>query len=405
MNAPPDPRAGLPSASMLGRLSHCAASWQLSRQAVRQGIGNHSNSASDSGHRIHKWLETHGAAEWGALSEDEKETASRCYEQAEQIIADWGAEIDGCLAHREQRLWLFADGRVASTPSVLGEAPALFSGCADLIVHGTESRACIVDYKTGRGDYEPAAGNAQLLGLAVLVAGWAGARGIRVALVQPWAGPPSIADFDGAALDEAKAQLLELLAHIEQPGLTPTPGDWCHYCPARAGVCPVTTNELVMLANPLDTPEAIEEFIREEYDGPKLARILAIARRAKWTIAAAEAEAKRRIEAADPGAPPGWTLREGAKTREVTNLEETFALLAVDPVINLTAEEMRGACSLSLPTLEQAISKRSLIPKPKVAMRIADVLGPLVSYGRKAPSLVEVGSGKAELGSKKEALS
>lgn len=161
----------------------------------------------------------------------------------------------------------------------------------------------------------------------------------------------------------------------------------CQYCIAKL-ICPATTHELVMLADPLNSPEAIEAFV-EDLDGPKLGRILSVAKRAEWTIAAARTEARRRIEACDPGSPPGWTLREGAKTREVTDLEETFARLAVDPVINLTAEEMRGACSLSLPTLEQTVSKRSQIPKPKVATLIAEVLGPLVSYGRKAPSLVE----------------
>jgi hypothetical protein len=217
----PDPRAGLPSASALPRLSKCGASWRLSQEAIRQGIVNRQSASSDSGHKIHRWLETQADADWQALTDDERETATKCYAQAEWVIADWGGEVAGCLAEREKRLWLFADGRVAST-AVL-DADPVFSGAADLIVHG-DRRALVIDFKSGRSEYEPAPGNQQLLGLSVLVAGWTGARNIRVALVQPLAGPPSIADYDGPALDQAKTQLLALLEYIKTPNLIPQPG-------------------------------------------------------------------------------------------------------------------------------------------------------------------------------------
>lgn len=378
-----DPRAGLPSASSLPRLAKCGASWHLAKLATGQGIGNYATVSSDSGHRIHKWLETQGADKWDAMTDDEKETAARCYVQAEAVIAVWGGDIDGCLAVRERRLWLYSGGAVAPWGR-LGEE-AIFSGCADLIVRGAEGRACIVDYKTGRSDYEPAPGNEQLLGLAVLVSGWTGARSIRVALVQPWAGPPSIADYDGAALDEAKAQLLDLLDHIEQPGLVPRPGDWCHFCPARGGICPATRNELAMLTDPTaSTQESIAEAVKP-LTADRLNNILHLAKRAEWTIEAAREEARRRIELNLPDAPPDFELREGAQTREVVNNEQFADLLGGD----LTRTEFFAHCKVSLPAIEATLAKKSRLPKRTVVIRLKNAAGTLISYGRKAASLVE----------------
>lgn len=387
MIIPLDIRAGLPSASALPRLSKCPASWRLSRQALRHGMGDNSNPASDSGHKIHRWLETFAAADWDAMTDDERETGTKCYVQAEEIIANWGGEnVSAYPREHERRLWLFGDGRVTPTPA-LPDTP-IFSGAPDVVVHAPY-RACIVDFKTGRGDYEPARGNAQLLGLAVLVKGWTSARSIRVALIQPWVGPPSIADYDGAALDQAKAQLLELLVHIEQPDLVPTPGDWCKYCPAKT-ICPALTHELAMLSDPSLTSEETKEAIAEsagDLDARRLGDYLHTAKRVQWMIDALKDEAKRRIEACDPSAPIGWTLREGAKTREVNDPVRVFEIL--NARFEVTQAEMSAAVKVSLPDLETTISKRTGIPKTRVVMKIADACGPLITYGRKAPSLVE----------------
>jgi Protein of unknown function (DUF2800) len=381
-----DPRAGLPSASILGRLSNCAASWHLSWVATKQGIGNYATVSSDSGHKIHKWLETKDDLDWNVLSEDEQEVARKCAHQAETVIADWGDEDNGYVRERERRLWLYANGDVWTDSAALKQAKPIFSGQADLIVIGSNSSALVMDWKTGRGDYEPATGNPQLLALAVLTSLWTDARHIRVTLIQPWAGPPSVADYDGPALDEAKDQLLALLKHIEEPGLTPNPGNHCCYCPARGGICPATTKELIMLADPLNSPEAIEAFI-EDLDGPKLSRILSAAKRAEWTINAARQEARRRLECADPGSPPGWTLREGARTREVNDALAAFEIL--NARFEVTQQEMSAACKVSLPEIESTVHKRTGVPKTQVARSITNVLGALITYGRKAPSLVE----------------
>lgn len=395
----PDIRAGLPSASILGRLSRCAASWHLGWVAAKRGVGNRASWASDSGSKIHRWLETKDDLDWNLLTDDEQDTARRCAHQAEQVIADWGHADPALPREHERRLWLYADGTVLPGHADAA-APPIFSGAADVMVIG-DGRAAVLDFKTGRSDYEPAPGNPQLLGLAVLLSSWLDIRHIRVALIQPWAGPPSIADYDGAALDEAKAQLLDLLTHIEQPGLTPVPGDWCHYCPAKP-ICPATRRELAMLSDPLNTQEAIEEYVGD-LDGPDLGRILTFAKRAEWTIRAARDEARRRLECADPGAPPGWALREGAKTREVNDALRAFEILNAH--FDVTQAEMSAACKVSLPDLEASVSKRTGIPKARVQVKIADACGPLITYGRKAPSLVEDKPKLLEVGDERGSLS
>jgi hypothetical protein len=386
MTTAPDPRAGLPSASALPRLSKCAASWRLAQQATRQGIGNNSSAASDSGHRIHRWLETSDEIDWAALTEDEQVTARACAKHATTIIDEWN---DGGNYQRrhEHRLWLYDDGAVVSLRS-LGKP--IFSGAADVIVINEDnSRAAILDFKTGRGDYEPAKGNLQLAALAVLVAGWTGARSVRVALIQPLAGPPSVADYDGEELDKTRADLLRLLDHIEEPGLVPHPGDHCQFCAAKP-ICPALTHELAMLSDPSLTSEETKEAIAEsagDLDAKRLGDYLHTAKRVQWMIDALKDEAKRRIEACDPSAPIGWTLRPGAKTREVNDSLKAFEIL--NARFGLTQEEMAAACKVSLPTIETTVAKRTDIPKTRVSLRIADALGPLIVIGQKAPSLVE----------------
>jgi hypothetical protein len=383
----PDIRAGLPSASILGRLSNCPASWHLGWLATKQGIGsNHSSFAADSGHRIHKWLETSDEIDWQALTEDEQITARACAKHATTIIDEWN-EGGNYQRRHEHRLWLYDDGAVVPLRA-LGKP--IFSGAADVIVINEDnSRACILDFKTGRGDYVPAKGNLQLAALAVLVAGWTGARSVRVALIQPLAGPPSVADYDGEELDKTRADLLRLLDHIEQPGLVPHPGDHCRFCPARI-ICPALTHELAMLSDPSLTPEETKEAIAEsagDLDAKRLGDYLHTAKRVQWMIDALKDEAKRRIEACDPSAPIGWSLREGAKTREVNDPVRVFEIL--NTTFEVSQAEMSAAVKVSLPDLESCISKRTGIPKTRVAMRVADACGPLITYGRKAPSLVE----------------
>ena len=104
--------------------------------------------------------------------------------------------------------WLFGTGLGLGMTTIGGgievnketTARLMITGQADVIAR-SGNRAIVIDYKTGRGETQPADSNAQLRGLAVLVALWYRSKGItldsvRVAIVAPWQGPPTVADFD-----------------------------------------------------------------------------------------------------------------------------------------------------------------------------------------------------------------
>jgi len=75
MSMTPDPRQGKPSASALPRLSKCAASWLLGKEARRQGIVEPENDDAASGTRIHEALHLGDST---GLTADEAETFRRC---------------------------------------------------------------------------------------------------------------------------------------------------------------------------------------------------------------------------------------------------------------------------------------------------------------------------------------
>ncbi len=389
-----DPRMGLPSASALPRLSRCGASFLLAKEARRQGIAEQSNPDAESGTRIALAMATDDD---GILSDAERDMVARMRRGREAVITQWltdiGGNIGGVGESREARLWWNESGA-----NQFRDDTAIFSGQADLVCvwipPAGPGHACIIDEKSGRGEYVEAAGNAQLAGLAVLWSDFLGVRSARVAINQPWQGPPSVADFDGPALDEAKRQLLALLDHIQTPGLEPVPGDHCQYCAAKT-ICPALAAEVRVVATVSFAKERIGEALAL-LDGNGLSRLLDIGKRAEWTIAAARAEAKRRLAENSPDAPEGWILSNGAKTADVPNLQNAFGVL--DAMLDVTADEMLAACKgLSLPNLAIAVGRRAGISQKQARERIENALGDLIERGQRAPSLVEAKPEAAEL--------
>lgn len=187
-----------------------------------------------SGTRIHKALET---GDTTGLSERELEVWEMCESQTNQLLADWGKE--NVEFHRELRLGMTNSGIVKATSP---KHPSGFTvtGQADLIgvSHNESGRHVIViDYKTGNGDHEHAVNNAQLRALAVLAGFHWAANEVRVAIVQPWAGKPTVADFSWGGIQRAYEWLNHTLERERNAKAEDTnPGKWCDYCKAKA-VC------------------------------------------------------------------------------------------------------------------------------------------------------------------------
>lgn len=135
----------------------------------------------------------------------------------------------------------------------------------------------IADFKTGYGNVEPAATNAQLAFYALAAARALDKTRAIVRLIFTKTERVEEAEldaFDLAAFGERLAALHSTIAALKHPVST-TEGSWCRYCPSKH-VCPSKNGQLVQLAergaavlgDSLITPErrraAYEQFVRIE---------------------------------------------------------------------------------------------------------------------------------------------
>ena len=206
------------------RISNCPPSFKLASHFKDPG-----SEEATTGDRIHAALETLNTE---GLAADDLQTFEMCLDQKNELLNNWIGEEMDYQVFKEIRLGLTTLGLVRDvTPKTTWKLR--FSGKADFVAVYGEG-ALIVDYKTLHGDHDHASENDQLRALAVLVALRHGVTEVRVAIVQPWKGKPTVADFDKAALDAATAWLYDALNREEAstPGQT-NAGDWCKFCAAR----------------------------------------------------------------------------------------------------------------------------------------------------------------------------
>ena len=356
---PPDERRGVPSASGMDRLMNCPASYEMERLAPR----DEGNEDAASGTRIHAVLA--GFAGWDTLTAAEQETCEMCEAQAHTVIDSWSIGECGLTEPTafiyEQRLGLTALGAALPvTPE--SRAQFLFTGQADLILINGDS-ALVIDYKTGRGDTPIAQDNQQLAALAVLVWKRYKVSSVRVAIVQPWACKPTVADHSTNALTLAEGWLQETLTRAA----TATPddrraGDWCKYCKARfacdtfktAVIQDIERIQPMSIAGlpPNEQGTAMYaramEFSPQQHEGAYLG--LAMVKR---YVHAIESSFKARVEA---GEVPGWKIESKPGNREITDAQKAYN--ALEP-LGVTHEDVLEACSLPIGAMEEAVRKRS----------------------------------------------
>lgn len=398
---PLDQRRGVPSASGMQRLHECPPSFDLERLAPPE---EHREDAA-SGTRIHAVLALEADA--ATLSMAELETCDMCNDASMKVIEEWNGAPGMVTPDQtlyERRLGLTAFGKVLD---VMPESTAdfIFTGQADLIlVKG--KRGLVIDYKTGRGDTAEAIDNAQLAALAVLVWLRYGVDEIRVAIVQPWAGKPTIADYTENALLLAKGWLLDTInaASMSTPEDVRA-GEWCKWCKAKA-TCPALRTAALQTIEVLDSAtvphgdmQRSALFARAMELSPE--RLLGAYRglaMVKMMAAAIEGAFRQRVT---DGEMPGWTVETKPGNREVTDVQKAFAALAP---LGVTDGDMLEASSVSITALEEAVRKRSGI-KSQTPKRITynltsqqakdalnDALNRVGALGRKADKteLVEV---------------
>jgi hypothetical protein len=311
-----------------------------------------------SGTRIHRALET---GDFLGLSADEEYTAEMCQQQERQLVEEWLGNAPGPGVVNpllEHRLGLTTIGGVVDVTDAV-TVPFCVTGQADVIVIDG-NRGLVIDYKTGRGEVEHAADNAQLRGLAVLVAMRWRLESVRVAIVQPWAGKPTVADYDGLRLLASHGWLTRILERAKNA--TPSDfraGDWCQYCPARNRPCPALTEKAVQpvesmaLTLPADDETARAALFARAMEMPaeKLAGLHRGLKLVGWYVAAVEGAARLRA-ADDVEFQQYYRIETSLGNREITDAQAAFNALLP---LGVTAADALAACSMSLGPIENAV--------------------------------------------------
>lgn len=341
-------RGDRPSCSSFGRYSLCAGSFQIGLLVPRDEGGP----AAKLGVDVHAAL----AGERGDLTEEGESIYNLClwhYEKLKSDLLD-GREIEKTLL--EQRLWWGNE----------------WSGQADRIDLWNDY-GLVVDWKTGRGEVEPAATNMQLRGLAVLAKRrFPQLQKVYVAIIAPMAGGVTLAEYDEEGLAAAKDEVLELIAEIskEHAPRTPAPSA-CKYCPARS-VCPEISEKALSLPDsPAPTTLTSE----------KLSELLVACEYVEDYITALRAEAKNRLTQGVPV--KGWYMKDGAKKRAIEDPTAAYNILSE----KMSPEDFAGACSVSVTSLEKAYAKCTGLKGKSAKEAFEAELAPVITTKQNASSL------------------
>lgn len=379
-----DPRFGLPSASSIQRLIECPASHAMQAEAPPE---REVSQDAISGTLIHAAL----AGETVALTAAEEETMEMCATQRDIVLAEWSPGSLPPLGYIEQRLGLTALNTVVNVDADC-KAALRFTGQADA-VYVDDDRALIIDYKTGRGDTSPAIENAQVASLAVLVWKRFKVRSVRVAIIKPWAGKPTICDYNENALTLAHSWLLETLNNVEAATAEDThAGVWCQYCRAQAG-CRTFTTYCMQQVEIID-PMTIAGLPGEDQRKAMFARAMELTpeqitgawrglKMVERYVDAIAGAFKTRVEA---GEVPGFTLREKKGRRSIADVGKVFARATAHGV---SAEAFTAECSLPLGALNTLL-RSATGAKGKALESIAtEVLEGLTDTGKPSFEVVE----------------
>lgn len=384
-----NPFAHVPSASKLGRIMECPASHKAEMSA---GDVPEDTRDADEGQDVHGVLSDDLSAD--DVSYSAAQTAEMCEAQVEILLADWrqfnGAEIP--LGFKEIRYGLTDIGAVTPIHADT-KASVIFTGQFDrLYVQG--DRGLLIDFKALHGKHASALKNPQLMGLAVLVAKRHKLTSLRVALVQPWKGKPTVADYGAHGLELAASFLTQVLeAERDASPYDRKVGDWCTYCKARftcqtfqsANIEALDIIEPATIAGDSKHQASVIFARMAELSIPQLVHIQKNVRQMMGVFLASHAAVfKQKVEA---GEVPGFALKEKSGRRKITSVGTAYERAASHGV---TAEAFAAKCSLSLKGLNEAL-KDATKAKGKALETIADeVLHGITDTGKPTFEVVEI---------------
>ena len=347
-----DERKGKPSASGFSRLALCPGSWNLEATLPEQEENKYMALGTD----VHAVLA--GTKDFDSLSDEGQDIATRCLSQFSELIGqlDLGERTKEVI---EERFW-YDD---------------LFSGAIDRIDFFGEDTAVVTDYKTGRVAQSGAAENYQLRAYAVLVKkAFPQLKTIRVAIIQPMAGPKTIAEYNEEDLAKAEEEIVGIVTASQSNDAIRTPSpDACKWCRAKS-ICPEVRGahkELEVISS-----SVVPRLSNEE--------ILAVDEKAEVVldfIDEVRKEMKARMMAGQQFA--GRSLTEGRKTRSVTD-----ALAVISALAGVVEQSDILSCSkLSVTSLEKVYAKARGLKGKDAKQQFEDALGWLIETTTSEPSI------------------
>lgn len=382
-----NPFFNVPSASKLGRIMECPASHKAELAA---GDVPEDTRDAEVGQDVHGVLSEDISAD--EVSYTAAQTSEMCEEQTQRLLADWQEPGEVPLGFMEVRYALTDIGAVIPADPET-KASVIFTGQFDrLYVQG--ERGLLIDFKALHGKHKSAVENPQLMGLAVLVAKRHKLTSLRVALVQPWKGKPTVADYGKNGLKLAHGALIQILDAERNAGPDDRKaGDWCKYCRARFS-CDTFKNQNITaldivkpetLPADLDTRNKAVFARMAELTPQQLIHIQKnVVKLMGVFIASHAAIFKQRVEA---GEIPGYALKEKSGRRKITNVATAYERAAAHGV---TPEVFTAKCTLSLKGLNEAL-KDATKAKGKALEAMADeVLHGITDTGKPTFEVVEV---------------
>jgi len=386
-----DERYGVPSASGMRRIANCPPSFKLGQFFKDPG----SNDAT-TGDKIHaaleKWGE-HGSED--GLSIEDIQTAEMCIDQRNELLDNWIGDEQAYTVYKEKRLVMTPLGKVFDDSPDL-KVKVVFSGKADFVAVFGEG-ALVIDYKTLHGDHDHAAVNDQLRALAVLVYLRHKVSQVRVAIVQPWKGKPTIADFNFFALVDAERWLVNALEN--ERNSTPkqaNPGDWCKLCLPRVKCKAFTRPALataetaIMQISNMDDETARKALFARAAELPdhELAARYKGLKWLKWYINGIEGNVMMRAEEGGEFAANHFRIVEGKPKETIADVSVVWSHLEK---LGVSAEDFTRECKTTKKATTALVRKVTGFKGKALEGEVKRCLDGAVKLGAPPKKLVAVG--------------
>jgi CRISPR/Cas system-associated exonuclease Cas4 (RecB family) len=352
-----DERKGKPSASGMSRLTDCAGSWNLESTLPEQEPNHYMQLGTD----VHAVLA--GTKDFEELTEEGQEIATRCLSDFSTLIAqlDLGERTAEVL---EQRFW-YNDA---------------FSGAIDRIDFFGDV-AVVTDYKTGRSSQGKASENQQLKAYAALVKyHYPELKTIYVAVIQPFAGGTTIAEYNEQELEAATTEILGIVSASLEIDAPRTPSaNACKWCRAKS-ICPDAYGQAVAAKTHLQVLSgvAISTLSNEE-----LASIDSKADIVEDFIEEIRKEIKQRLMSGQQIT--GRKLGKGRTTRSVSS-DSAAVISALSSI--LTQQDVMACAKISLTGLEKAVAKAKGVKQKEAKQAVEESLGWLIETKEGEPTLI-----------------